>query len=251
MSCCCGCLNVDDPEQRRVCMPYKDGIVLGAQITSVVGFVASVVVIFSMLDYLIRYSYSEQFGWTVAMMALAFCTGLVSLIFLQIVWCFRPHKGLFFAVATLSIVNVIFSVGAGLMAIIFDVSFYVWAVCIAFVAAACWLGVSVCVIYFCTSGRFEMWEDKYTGKSGKSETQPETGTGTETGKRETDPETGTGIEMDQSETGPETGIRMEIDQSETEPETGTGIEMGKSSQVATGDADAADEKDTADVEIDV
>lgn len=67
----------------------------------------------------------------------------------------------------------------------------------------------------------------------------------------TDPETGTGIEMDQSGTDPETGAGMEMVHREIEPETGTGIEMGKSSPVATGDADAADEKEIVDVEIDV
>jgi len=175
-----------------MCLPYKDGFMISAQIISILAFLVSWV-------------------WWVT-----FIVGLISLVLLQFVWCCRQSKiGLFVSVGISTLAGVTCTIAGIVMIVLwkderhcsvftltdvgddyYNDAYYatpiyddgytgykssgnvrrdyceeqVWAV-VAFVTATLWFSTSGLILYFVGSGRYAIWEEE-AKLQGASDTTP-------------------------------------------------------------------------------
>ena len=160
-----------------MCLPYKDGFMITAQIISIIAF--------GLLCGFIS-------GW------LTLIVGLISSVFLQLVWCCRQSKiGLFVSVGISTLAGITCTI-AGIVTFsawkdqfsvftVFDADgsddfyddydqFYGVA---AFITATLWFTTSGLILYFIGSGRYAILEEKEKLR-GASDTTPTTTTTTAT-----------------------------------------------------------------------
>ena len=175
--CCCGCGQTKRETRICMCLPYKDGFMITAQIISIIAF--------GLLCGFIS-------GW------LTLIVGLISSVFLQLVWCCRQSKiGLFVSVGISTLAGITCTI-AGIVTFsawkdqfsvftVFDADgsddfyddydqFYGVA---AFITATLWFTTSGLILYFVGSGRYAIWEEKEKLR-GASDTTPTTTTATPT-----------------------------------------------------------------------
>jgi len=196
---CCGCGGCGQKRETSMCMclPYKDGFMISAQIISIIAFLIS-------------------WLWWVT-----FILGLISLALLQIVWCCRQSKiGLFVSVGISTLAGITCTIAGIVMIVVWKDQEYcsvftltegddyydnyvapiyddgytgyrirppvrydycdeqTWAV-VAFVTAALWFSTSGCILFFVGSGRYAIWEEEAKLR-GASDTTPTTTTTTTT-----------------------------------------------------------------------
>ena len=149
--CCCGCGQTKRETRICMCLPYKDGFMITAQIISIIAF--------GLLCGFIS-------GW------LTLIVGLISSVFLQLVWCCRQSKiGLFVSVGISTLAGITCTI-AGIVTFsawkdqfsvftVFDADgsddfyddydqFYGVA---AFITATLWFTTSGLILYFFGRGR--------------------------------------------------------------------------------------------------
>ena len=189
--CCCGSCGQTKRDETRICMclPYKDGFMITAQIISIVAFLIS-------------------WLWWVT-----FTVGLISLVLLQLAWCCRQSKiGLFVSVGISMLAGIACTIAGVVMIVLWkdqwrcpifyltevddyydnyddiyddNYEYYVtpenrpdycdeqtWAV-VAFVTATFWFTTSGLILYFVGSGRYAILEEKEKLR-GASDTTPTT-----------------------------------------------------------------------------
>jgi len=174
-----GCCGQKRETSMCMCLPYKDGFMMSAQIISIIAFLISWV-------------------WWVT-----FIVGSISLALLQLVWCCRQSKiGLLVSVGISTLAGVTCTIAGIVMIVLWKDERYcsvfiltdvgddyydnyvtpiyddvytgyrdsppirrdycdeqAWAV-VAFVTATLWFSTSGCILYFVGSGRYAIWEEE-------------------------------------------------------------------------------------------
>lgn len=158
--CCCGSGSGSGSsgQRRSPCLPYNDGYIIAAQVISVVAFLISWV-------------------WWVT-----FAIGLIALLLLQIIWCYRQNKDIFLLLASAAVSALAFLMcvlsGIYILVVWKDVAWCgvfvlesdddyldddceegAWAT-VSFVSGVLWFAVTGCILYFVKSGRHAKWEEK-------------------------------------------------------------------------------------------
>jgi len=182
---CCGCGQKRETSM-CMCLPYKDGFMITAQIISIIAFLVSWV-------------------WWVTLIV-----GSISLALLQLVWCCRQSKiGLLVSVGISTLAGVTCTIAGIVMIILwkderhcsvftltdvgddyYNDAYYAyddgytgyknvrrdyceeqaWAV-VAFITATLWFSTSGLILYFVGSGRYAVWEEEAKLR-GASDTTP-------------------------------------------------------------------------------
>lgn len=160
VGCCSGGAN----DRRCMCMPYDDGIMIAAQVLSIIAFLISWI-------------------WWVS-----FIISIIAFVMLQIIWCCRQTKASLIATPVVSLVAGIMNIFVGIFFLIdrkdsdycqaftlitddwtnddyYDYCNEVVFAIVAFVDAALWFATAGCTIAFTCSGRYAKWEHQLSNKT--------------------------------------------------------------------------------------